>query len=616
MSPALYVVYHKSAPRLQSTSVLPVQAGKVLDRASIPGMRGDDTGVNISEKNDTWCELTVLYWAWKNASASDLTGLMHYRRLLDFSDRDLLGSVEKYPDEFDTRAWCLEAEEWMKQEGTHWDIVVPRLHRMGRTVEENYRTGHNSQDWDAMCDIVRRDHPEYIPDLEAVASGYEVRLGNLVLMAKPVFDRYCSWLFDILFKIEEAPIDREAYSPYQARYPGFLSERLLTVFVHHENRTNPSLRLKEVSILNLSRSAVSPYMSAADRQERDAINIACSTDRAYLPHAAAMLRSVLDHTDSSRPLNFFFLHSNIDDEDLLHLQAMMEEKPGNGFHPINANGIFDGCYRSASRAPSNATYNRFLLLTLFPGLDRLLYLDADLIVKTDIGKLYDSDLGSAEIAAVPDWIMARTLAGPTRTIDPEVPDLAIYQRETLGLSEAEIGRYFNAGVLLFNFAAMKDPEAIGRTLREMAGERQFLFRDQDILNVHFKNSVCLLDARWNVFTAPVQAYVRVPRNNHEKAMAARRDPWIIHYADREFKPWVGYAVPEAQHYWQALIRTPFYGEVVRNLAGKSGRRKRALGAQLIGIGRKIAERIPFLKTPMLRLYHACSGGRFLTFGKR
>ncbi|KIC33193.1 DUF4422 domain-containing protein [Leisingera sp. ANG-S5] len=609
MKTALYVAYHKPAPRLQSTCVLPVQAGRALTRSPIPGMIGDETGINISEKNETWCELTVLYWAWKNHTGNDLTGLMHYRRLLDFSGRVSSGPVETFPNEFDTRAWCREAEEWIMQEGANWDIVLPRPHRMGKTVEENYRSGHNAQDWEEMCRIIRRDHPEYSASLDAVASGYEVRLGNLALMAKPVLDRYCSWLFDILFKVEAAPVNRDTYSPYQARYPGFLSERLLTVFVHHEAKTNPSARIKEVSVLNLSRAAVSPFLVSADCQEQSAVNIACSADRAYLPHAAAMLRSVLDHADPSRPLNFFFLHSNIDNCDLSLLQAMMDERPGASFHPINANGIFESSYRSASRAPSNATYNRFLLPSLFPELNRLLYLDADLIVRADIGKLFDADMGSAEIAAVPDWIMTRTLSGPTRTIDPEVPDLTKYQRETLGLTEAEIGRYFNAGVLLFDFAAMKNPEAIGGKLRRMASERRYLFRDQDILNVYFKDKVCLLDARWNVFNAPEQAYARVPRNNHVQAMAARRSPWITHYADRDFKPWLGHAVPEAQHYWQALIRTPFYGEVVSGLARKGSRRKRKLAPLLVSAGRKTAERIPFLKVPMLKLYHACSGIR-------
>ena len=599
MKAALYTAYHKPAPRLESASVVPIHVGRAVAAAPLPAMIGDDTGDTISERNAAWCELTALYWAWKNDPDSDVIGLMHYRRLPDLTNRFPGGPVEATPARLDAEDWCAEAEAWLAREGGNWDIVVPRLHRMGRTVEENYRRGHAPQDWDLLREIVARDHPDFLASFDSVAQGYDVRLGNIALMRREIFERYCAWLFDILFKVEAAALDRSHYSPQQARYLGFLAERLLTVFVHHEQRANPALRLREVSILNLRQTLVTPYLGPKDAPPPGTVNIALAADRAYLPHAAAMLRSLMDHADPAREINLFFLHSGIAPEDLALLDSMLAERPGTHLHPIDTGGWFDDSYRSASRAPSNATYNRFLLFQLLPGLDRLLYLDGDVILRADVCALYDTEMGDAMIGAVPDWIMTRTLTGPTLTIDPDVPDLARYHREVLGLSDDEIARYFNAGVLLLNFAAMGDRRALGEELMREAREGRYLFRDQDILNKRFKNDLHLLDPRWNVFNSVPAAYGRVPKDNHARAMTARREPFAIHYADRAYKPWRATPVPRAGDYWQALIRTPFYGEVI---AGLEPLKKARMRGRIVAAGRALAERVPVLKGPLLRLY--------------
>lgn len=604
MRATLYTAYHKPAPRIASACVVPIHVGRAGAAQPLAGMIGDDTGAAscraLSQRNGAWCELTALHWAWRNDTTSSHLGLMHYRRLLDLDGRCPDGPVEAHPRSLDVAQWGASADAWLASAGADWDIVLPRLHKMGRTVEQNYRDGHQAQDWDLVRQIIRRDHPDWHASFEAVAASYEVRLGNMALMARPIFERYCTWLFDILHKVEAADLDRRQYSPTQARYLGFLAERLLTVFVHHLSRTEPGLRLREVSILNLSETVILPYFDASRSPGPEVINLAFAADRAYVPHAAAMLRSVLDHVDPARPLNLFFLHSGVDPEDLALLATLLEGHKAQ-LHPLDTGGMFEDSYRSASRAPSNATYNRFLLFALLPGLERLLYLDADVIVQRDIATLYDTDLGDAQLGAVPDWIMTRTLTGPTPTIDPDVPDLAAYHRDVLELSDAQIARYVNAGVLLFNFAAMPDRAALGQALMAEARQGRYLFRDQDILNRQFRDSLHLLDARWNVFNSVPAAYGRVPQAGHAAAMAARRDPWLIHYADRAYKPWQAAPVPRAELYWQALIRTPFYGEVVAGLR-RSGARRWRPGPWLVETGRRLAERVPLLKGPLLRVY--------------
>lgn len=603
MKVSIYSAYHKLSPRVSSKSIKPIHVGAAQAGAPLSGMLADNTGDHISDKNGSFCELTALYWAWKNDTEGDFIGLMHYRRLLDVSGAVTDGPAEVYPGAVDLDEWIGRTETWLDAELGNWDIILPRLHKMGVSVESNYLQGHHKEDFDKMREVIATDHPEYLDAFNTAAKSMDIRLGNIALMRRDVFERYCTWLFDILLKVDSAAIDRSNYSAYQSRYIGFLAERLMTAFIIHEQATNPSTRIRETAILNLSKAVVTPYLTQQDAPEDDVVNIAIAADRAYLPHASAMMRSLLAHADPKRPINLYFLHSGIEDDDIGVFDGWLRsQRPNIHLHAINTGNYFDDSYRSSSRAPSNATYNRFLLFNLLPGLDRLLYLDVDIILQEDVCKLYDADIGDAKVGAVPDWIMTRTLTGPIPTIDPEVPDLSAYHRNRLEMSDAQISRYFNAGVLLFNFKAMGDLKAVGGDLLHEAQNGRYLFRDQDILNKAFKDDLYVLDGRWNVFNSVEAAYSKVPKANHAKAMEARRDPWIIHYADRAYKPWHGVAVPQSGQYWQALIQTPYYGEVMAKLQAAS-KRKLFDKSRIVDAGKAVGQKYPALNRPLLIAYN-------------
>ncbi|WP_198586184.1 DUF4422 domain-containing protein [Roseovarius salinarum] len=599
MQATLYTAYHKPASLLKSASVQPIQVGRAGASEVLEGMIGDDTGDNISDTNPRYCELTALYWAWRNDRESTHIGLMHYRRVLDFTGQWAAAQAEVFAERFVIDDYLAATEDWLAQ-AEDVDMVLPPEHVMGMSVRDNYAKRHQPQDLDIAREVIARDHPEMLKDFDAVVEGRALLLGNMFLMRRDLFDRYCAWLFDILGKVEAADVERDNYNPYQCRYLGFVAERLLTVFVRRVQREETGLKVRRANIVNTGGALTFPYTVNERLNGAAQVNIAFSADAAYVPHAAAMLRTLLDHADPVRRYNFFFLHSDVPAYELEILRTVLDGHPNTTWHEINAGRHFEGSYRSATRAPSNATYNRFLLFELLPRLDRLLYLDVDIIVRGDVAEIFDTDIGDAQVAAVPDYIMTRTLTGPTPTIDPKVPDLYRYQRDVLGLQDRHIARYFNAGVLLLNFKAM-DAAATGRQLTEMAQRARYLFRDQDLLNSFFKDSYYKLPARYNVFNTAAAGYARVPRQNHAEAMAAKADPFIIHYAAGDYKPWQDTAVPFAHHYWQALARTPFYGSVVAGLQAGKPRRRRAR-ERLRAAGKSLALSHPRLRTPLLYLY--------------
>jgi len=601
---SFYTAYHKTAPLLASRSVRPIHVGRATAAAPLSGMIGDDTGDHISGRNAAYCELTALYWAWKNDHDSTHLGLMHYRRVFDLGGRFDGTMAERKPGVVHIPDLLTDIESWVDQIGPN-TVLLPETHVMGRNVEENYARGHAIQDFEAVRRIIAAHHPDDLGVFDKVARGRKVRLGNMALFPRPLFDRYCSWLFDILDRLEAEPLDRSRYSTYQARYPGFIAERLLTVFAEKLAEDPGAYDIHEAPIVNFADALVTPVIADDSLNGARNVNIAFSADRAYLPHAAAMLRSMFDHAAPDRTYTLFFLHSRIGVDTLAPLRAMLAGLSGVTLTEINVGAVFDTSYRSASRAPSNATYNRFLLFELLPGIDRILYVDADMIFRGDVARIFDADLGGQPIGAVPDYIMTRTLTGPTPTVDPQVPDLYRYQRDVLGLSDDDIAGYVNAGLVLFDFAAMDVPRT-GRDLVEMARTKTFLFRDQDILNAYFKGRIARLDDRWNVFNTDAAGYGRVPADNHAKAMAARRDPLVIHYASGDFKPWLPIPVLWAEHYWGALCRTPYFAEVIAGTkTAHHVPKPRVAGAdhgRLVRFGARVANRFPVLRPVLLRLY--------------
>lgn len=82
----IYTSHHKPSAFLNAAIIKPLHVGKANSCNEI-GCPGDDSGDNISFKNPFYCELTAHYWVWKNEELADYVGFMHYRRHLNFSEK-------------------------------------------------------------------------------------------------------------------------------------------------------------------------------------------------------------------------------------------------------------------------------------------------------------------------------------------------------------------------------------------------------------------------------------------------------------------------------------------------------------------------------------------------
>ncbi len=205
--------------RMPADSVyVPIHVG--FKRKKNIGFIGDHTGDNISDKNPNFCELTAIYWAWKNLDA-DYVGLAHYRR--HFRGK------RKSPDKFD----CILTRAEMEKIFEKYDLILPRKRNYFiETVQSHYEHTHEPEALELTRRIIQERCPEYLKDFDRVMGRTSAHMFNMLIARRDIYDAYCSWLFDILFELENR-LDISSYAPFEARVFGRIGELLLNVWVEH-----------------------------------------------------------------------------------------------------------------------------------------------------------------------------------------------------------------------------------------------------------------------------------------------------------------------------------------------------------------------------------------------
>lgn len=195
--------------------VRPLQVGAALTDARVAELL-DNMGENVSAKNVNYCELTGLYWLWKNRLSVDpggegqYYGLFHYRRILDITEADL---------------YRLGANDV--------DAVLqfPTLHEP--SILEHHARYIPESDWEAMERALAELRPEYAKALPAIMAQPYFYNYNLIIAKRRVLADYCAWLFPILERTEALSTPKGWER--RDRYIGYLGESLMTLyFLYHK----------------------------------------------------------------------------------------------------------------------------------------------------------------------------------------------------------------------------------------------------------------------------------------------------------------------------------------------------------------------------------------------
>ncbi|MBP1564496.1 MAG: DUF4422 domain-containing protein [Oscillospiraceae bacterium] len=234
---SIYVVTHKKYNIPEMEGYVPIQVGAAL--GSDLGYLKDSDGDNISSKNKNYCELTALYYVWKNRLDDDIVGLVHYRRYF-YSKKTL--NLKK----------DILTYKQIRNILKEYDVIVPyKMRRAGKTVKDDYSIHHNIHDYDECRNIISEQCPEFLQSFDNVSSSKELYQYNMMVCSKELFNNYCEWLFNILFELENR-VDISDYDAYNQRIYGFLSERLLNVWIEHKN-----LKVKKLEVYNIESDKIS-----------------------------------------------------------------------------------------------------------------------------------------------------------------------------------------------------------------------------------------------------------------------------------------------------------------------------------------------------------------------
>jgi len=230
----IIVCCHKKDICKNSEVFMPLHVGKELTQTNL-GITGDNTGDNISEKNGSYCELTGIYWAWKNLKNVDYIGFCHYRRYFDFNHigRKFFPHTNFKTSQFTNLNLDInpKTEKWLENGG----CIISKASHIHASLYMQYCEGHYSSDIKILGDIIRNQLPRkyFQAFIDTLIKSNRFSPYNMFIMNWNDFDRYCSWLFPLLSEVEER-IDISNYPAYQQRIFGFMGERLLNLYIRAE----------------------------------------------------------------------------------------------------------------------------------------------------------------------------------------------------------------------------------------------------------------------------------------------------------------------------------------------------------------------------------------------
>ena len=563
----IYVVCHKPSYVPQNPYLYPIQVGVALAEKKLPGMRYDDAGDNISDKNKMYCELTAQYWAWKNEDA-DYYGFFHYRRYMAFDPKlnkdDGWGNIAYDRISEATLKEIKLQPEIMRDLITKHDVITvkgrqyPRIKTEGKPMDVYHEYGMASfqhrRDLDITLQILKEKYPEYAQAADDYMRSVVAHECNMFIMKKEIYQNYCTWLFDILFEAEKQ-IDMTWYSVEEYRVMGYLAERLCGIYYEYlKNKQN--IRTFELPKTLFEDTAPKALLEPV---YKTGVPIVLSANDRFAPYLDVMVRSIIANSSLEREYDIIILYNDISEKNRNLISMAAREKRNISIRFIRVCEYFDEEKLFVNQHLSVETYYRLIIPEIMPNYHKILYLDCDMVADQDVAELYDMDLQGAVIGAAKDIDVAGQL-------NLNQNDWKKYATEILKLDSPY--DYFQAGVLVLDLDGLrklKTPEE----MIQMASTYSYRCHDQDVLNIVCKNKVTYLLQQWNTLMnwqeigrSRMDILKMAPRQLYEEYVAARKCPYLIHFAGYQ-KPWDVMDCDFAEYFWKYAKLSLYFPMLLR-----------------------------------------------------
>lgn len=205
-----------------------IQCGKDSTTVDL-NMTTDNTGDNISSRNRYWSEITGLYWAWKNIERSEFIGLCSYRRFFNFKKNPFkpVNIINKLLSDSVNNISIPNLDSLFND----YDIIIPKPYIYAYSIRRVCSMNYNDNDFSLLEEVIEKLSPDYIESYNTVIYKTNTAIGhNMFIMRWDNFQKYCEWVFPILFELEKK-ISPEKYPKHQVRVFGYMHELLLKVFI-------------------------------------------------------------------------------------------------------------------------------------------------------------------------------------------------------------------------------------------------------------------------------------------------------------------------------------------------------------------------------------------------
>ena len=569
----IYTCHHKPSAFLDSALVQPIHVGKANNLNEI-GCPGDDGGDNISFKNPFYCELTAHYWVWKNSQPADYVGFMHYRRHFNFSEdqsfpEDNWGVVnhEVIDEEYHEKFGLNDATITQCLAGV--DIVLPKKWDVSAAGSKNnyqhYKVSNylHIEDYDAALEILGEIYPEYKPAADKFNNASDGYYTNMFVMRRDIFEGYSEWLFSILTKLE-GKIRFNNYNSQEKRVIGHISERLLNIYVEHQIEKY-NLKVKELQRTFIRQETFNATLVPA--YSSDNVPVVICFDDNYAISGAALINSIIEHADPTLNYDIVVLENGVSLANKKRFFSMVADY-GNfhlRFFDVNAFSEIKSAFTRAHF--SAATYARLFIPRLFSRFEKVIFIDSDTVVESDLAALLSVPLENNLVAAVKDIVMEGfVLFGAMSQSSDGVMPAKEYLSTSLGMANPD--GYFQAGILVFNIKKMNQENTFS-SLMDALKSKTYWFLDQDIMNKVFHGRVHYLPLEWNVYHGNGNAedfFPNLPFSTYMRFLEARSNPKMIHFAG-ENKPWNTRHVDFFDNYHKNIVNTPWALEAYERLTG-------------------------------------------------